>query len=79
MAKKDHKAAVGWFDKAVALLDATPSSESPAEVGRHGETFVSMGVSYWDTGQHDKAVKLTQQGLDLMKQAVEAEPCVNPP
>ena len=30
-----------------------------------------MGVSYWETGQHKKAVELTERGLTLMEQAVQ--------
>ncbi|MBN1908491.1 MAG: hypothetical protein JW818_02020 [Pirellulales bacterium] len=72
LAEKNHNAAISWFDKAVDLLKDPPPSPSPGEIGRHGETFVSMAVSYWETGQRDKALELTVTGLDLMKQAVES-------
>ena len=36
-----------------------------------GEILVSMGVSFWETGEHEKAVSLTQQGADVMKGAVQ--------
>ena len=36
---------------------------------RHGETFVSMAISCWEVNQHEEAVRLTKQGLDLMEQA----------
>ena len=39
------------------------------EAGRLGETFVSMGISYWETGQKPNAVKLTEQGVGLMEKA----------
>jgi hypothetical protein len=41
-----------------------------AEIGRHGETLVSMGVSYWSVGQREKAVVLTQKGIAMMEQGV---------
>jgi tetratricopeptide (TPR) repeat protein len=44
-----------------------------ADIGRQGETFVSMAVSYWEVGQTDEALRLTQQGLKLVEQAVEEE------
>ena len=30
-----------------------------------------MGVSYWETGQRQKAVELTQKGIKWMEQAVK--------
>lgn len=71
LSEKDHEAAVTWFGKAIPLLEKPLPARARAERGRHGETFVSMGVSYWETGEHDKAVQLTKQGLTLMRKAVE--------
>jgi tetratricopeptide (TPR) repeat protein len=67
----DHKAAVAWFDKALPLLDRPSPDNVAADISRQGEAFVSMGVSYWQVGQRDKAVYLTQQGIRWMEQAVE--------
>ena len=70
--RKDHAAAVTCFDLAEPLLHEPVSKTPDAEWGRHGETLVSMGISYWETGQHEKAVALTKRGLDLIKSAVAA-------
>ncbi len=67
----NHRAAITWFDKAMPELSKPIPSGAFAELGRHGETFVSMGVSYWETKQQEKAVELTEHGLKLMQQAVE--------
>jgi len=67
---QNHRAAITWFDKAVPLLSQPLPKEAAADLGRHGETFVSMGVSYWETGQREKAVELTQKGVALMEHAV---------
>jgi tetratricopeptide (TPR) repeat protein len=67
----NHQAAVGWFDKAVPLLEQMQPEEA-ADISRQGETFVSMGVSYWEVGQHQKAVGLTQKGITLMEQSVRS-------
>ena len=67
----DHKAAIIWFDKALPLLDHPSPDNVAADLGRQGEAFVSMGVSYWEVGQRPKAVFLTQQGIRWMEQAVE--------
>jgi tetratricopeptide (TPR) repeat protein len=68
---KNHPVAVTWFDKAIPLLEKPLPQEAYADLGRHGETFVSMGVSYWDVGQRDKAMELTQRGVGLMESAVK--------
>ncbi len=72
LAEKDHAAAISWFDKSVPLLSRPVPADSKKELGRHGETFVSMGVSYWASGEKEKALELTKVGLALMKEAVEA-------
>jgi tetratricopeptide (TPR) repeat protein len=68
---QNHRAAISWFEKAIPLLDRPIPQESLADQGRHGETFVSMGVSYWEAGQREKAVELTTRGVALMEQAVK--------
>jgi tetratricopeptide (TPR) repeat protein len=68
---QNHRAAITWFDKAVPLLQKPLPREALADQGRHGETYVSMGVSYWESGQREKAVELTQHGVTLMEQAVK--------
>jgi len=65
-----HRAAIEWFDKAVATLQPVLSTALASERGRLGETLVTMGVSYWETGQREKAVQISQQGVDMMEKAV---------
>ena len=68
---QNHRTAVTWFEKAIPLLEKPLPSEAGPDLGRHGETFVSMGVSYWETGQHQRALRLTQHGVTLMEEAVQ--------
>jgi tetratricopeptide (TPR) repeat protein len=68
---KDHRAAVVWFDKAIPLLERPSPEELANNLGRHGESFVSMGVSYWEAGQRQKAVALSEKGIKFMEQAVD--------
>ncbi|MBN2580442.1 MAG: hypothetical protein JXB10_15770 [Pirellulales bacterium] len=69
---EDHAAAVAWFDKATPLLMKSLHTENvPSDLGRRGETFVSMAVSYWESGQQKKAQELTDRGIKLMRQAVQ--------
>ena len=69
---QDHQTAVAWFEKAGSVFDGSIAPVDPAEIGRLGETLVSMGVSYWETGQREKAVELTTRGAGLIQQAVRS-------
>jgi tetratricopeptide (TPR) repeat protein len=66
----DHATAVTWFEKAVPFLGKPLPDEAVADLGRLGDTFVSMGVSYWSIGRQQKALALTRHGADLMEEAV---------
>jgi tetratricopeptide (TPR) repeat protein len=70
--KEDHNAAAEWYAKALPRLTnpvATPTESQ--DVGRLGEWLVSMGVTFWEVGDQEKAIELTQRGSDLIKQAVD--------
>ncbi len=73
MYKLDHAAAVTWFDKAEPLLNRPLPAAATGNLGRHAETFVSMGISYWQTGRRDDGLRLTELGVDLLKQAVASK------
>jgi tetratricopeptide (TPR) repeat protein len=68
--KKDHDEAVGWYQKSRHVLENTELSKVVDRNG-FGELFVSMGVSYWETGLKDEALDLTQQGASMMQDAVQ--------
>jgi tetratricopeptide (TPR) repeat protein len=68
---QNHRTAVTWFEKAIPLLEKPLPPEALPDLGRHGETFVSMGVSYWESGQREQALRLTQAGIALMEDAVK--------
>ncbi len=70
LARNDHVEALVWFERASPLLEA-PVPAAAVESGSQGETFVSMGVSYWEQQSRDEALRLTNQGLRLMELAVE--------
>jgi hypothetical protein len=66
---RNHVEAVKWYDRArTYLVDPLPMFAS-ADIGRHGERLVSMGASYWETGDQNEGLDLTRRGLELMKQA----------
>jgi hypothetical protein len=71
--KLDHAAAVTWFKKAQPLLDRPLPAAAAGDLGRHAETFVAMGVSFWQSGRHDDGLRLTQHGVELLKEAADTK------
>ncbi|MEZ6069020.1 MAG: hypothetical protein R3C10_01860 [Pirellulales bacterium] len=71
VANSDHHTAVTWFERAAPLLERPLPAAAQGETGTHGERFVSMGVSYWETGARQEAIRLTKEGTQLMERAVE--------
>lgn len=69
--RQNHQAAITWYEKAIPTLEASLRQVPGAELGRLGATFVSMGLSYWKAGQHDRAVTLTERGVGLMEKAAQ--------
>jgi tetratricopeptide (TPR) repeat protein len=69
--QQDHKKAVAWYDKASPLLDGARPQSQLYSPRRDGEMLVSMGVSYWQTGNQNRALELTEAGAKLVEAAVE--------
>lgn len=67
---KNHRAAIEWFDRSKPVIEKLLPKINPEELGRIGETLVSMGVSYWMTGQREEAVRLTERGLKQIERGV---------
>jgi hypothetical protein len=67
----DHQKAVLWYDRAAPLLTSPKPVSELLAPRRDGEELVSMGVSYWQTGQRDRGLELTKAGTALVEQAVE--------
>ena len=69
--QQEHAKAVEWYDRAYPLLTAEiPGSEFTVP-RREGEALVSMAVSYWDQGEKDRAVSLTEEGAKLIQKAIK--------
>ncbi len=68
--RNDHKTACKWYDKASKPLLKPAPMTSLATPGHHGDSLVSMGVSYWEIGQREKAYDLTKSGLELIEQGI---------
>jgi tetratricopeptide (TPR) repeat protein len=69
--QSDHTRAVSWYAKAIPLLENPQPRCALIEPSKHGEMFVSMAVSYWQAADRPEAVRLTEQGVKLMEQAVD--------
>jgi len=69
--RKNHIEAAKWYGKAVAWLEKPLPPSLTNQLGPHGETFISMGVTFWSTGDRDRAVQLTEQGTHLLERAVK--------
>ena len=68
---EDHTMACAWYDRAADLLLNPVPVTTMAGPQQHGDALVSMGVSYWHEKYRQRAIELTQSGVDLIEQAVE--------
>ncbi len=71
ISRKDHQQAIQWYSKSLPIFEAVADALPRVELGRLGETLVSMGVSYWELGKQSQAVNLTQNGIYCLEQAAE--------
>ncbi len=68
---KDHQQAIKWYSKSLPIFETVADAIPRVELGRLGETLVSMGVSYWELGKQNQAVNLTENGIYCLEQAAE--------
>lgn len=69
---KNHEEAVRYYSKARRFLVADPPTFAALDLARQGERFVSMGASYFESGEQELGLKLTRDGLETMKEASDA-------
>ena len=69
---ENHRAAIEWFDQAMPIFERLLPKIDVDALGVFGETLVSMGVSYWETGRREVAVRLTERGLRQIERGVRA-------
>ncbi len=67
----DHSTAVTWFDQVLPLWDDNEAVAKEADLGRVGESYVSMAISYWQVDRRNDALALNRRGVDLMVAAVD--------
>jgi hypothetical protein len=74
----DHAKAVQWYSQTLQYLEAPNIRQFAAKhsinqsngLGWHGERLVSMGLSYWSTGNRTQGLRLTQRGIAWIETAV---------
>jgi len=66
----NHRAAIEWFDLAKPVFERLLPKIDTEALGLFGETLVSMGCSYWETGQREEAIRLTERGLRQIERGV---------
>ena len=71
--KSDHATAVTWFDKTIPLWNQNEQVVRDSELGRVGESFISMAISYWQVERRDDAIDLSRTGVDFMVEAVDRQ------
>lgn len=67
-----HAEAITWYTRAIPLLEKPVPGGGLVDPVQQGEAFISMGVSFWQTGAKQRAVQLTSEGVHLYEQAVTA-------
>lgn len=68
---KDHQQAIKWYSKSLPIFEEVADALPKVELGRLGETLVSMGVSYWELGKQNQAITLTENGIFCLEQATD--------
>jgi tetratricopeptide (TPR) repeat protein len=68
---QNHGQAVEWFNRAVEHLGRREDVTASLNVVHYGEMLVSMGVSYWEEGDHAQAIALTELGIEALEEGVE--------
>ena len=69
---EDHAVACEWYDEAVDRLLTPVPVTTMAAPQQHGDALVSMGVSYWNQGKQERAIEVTEAGVELIEQAVDS-------
>ena len=71
--KKAHVRAAGWFAKAIPLFQQIETHLGRYEQPVLGQMYVSIGFTYWEVGERDYAVQITEYGISKLESAVDSE------
>lgn len=70
---QDHEKAVLWYERALPYVGQPGMEKTWTSQGWHGERLVSMGLSFWKTGDRKRGLELTEQGITWIEKAVEED------
>jgi hypothetical protein len=70
--RRDHQAALTWYERAEPLLMAELRPGLVRHCGDVGDRLVSMGLTFWENEQQQRAVEVTECGRRFLEQAVAA-------
>jgi tetratricopeptide (TPR) repeat protein len=71
--KNDHSEAVKWYRESLQGYEQPVVAEQIMNLGLHGERLVSMGLSFWQSGDHQRGLQLTRDGTAMIEKAVEKQ------
>ena len=69
---QNNRAAIEWYDLAKPIFVKLLPKIDNGALELFGNTLVSMGFSYWATGQQEEAIRLTEKGLRQLERGVLA-------
>ena len=69
--KKAHIRAAGWFAKAIPLFQQIETALSKYEQPVLGQMYINIGTSYWEVGEKNYAIQITEYGIGKLENAVE--------
>jgi tetratricopeptide (TPR) repeat protein len=72
VSNRDHGEATKFYEHARSYFSLSPPQSFALDLGRHGERFVSMGASYFESGNRELGMRLTREGLETMREAAES-------
>ena len=71
--KNDHSEAVKWYAESLQGYEQPVVAKQIVNLGLHGERLVSMGLSFWQSGDHQRGLQLTRDGTEMIEKAVEKQ------
>jgi tetratricopeptide (TPR) repeat protein len=73
ISRQDHQQAVRWYQRALTHVAQPGMEHAWTTQGWHGERLVSMGLSFWKTGDRERGMELTEQGIKWVEKGVEED------
>lgn len=70
VSNENHRAAIEWYDLVKPIFEKLLPKIDPGALELFGKAFVSMGVSYWEAGKREEAVRLTELGCRQIERGV---------